>query len=159
MWCESFSLLSWVEEDGSGSSVCPRGPALPIVRSELPVSHSLPASFHSDLSAGITRFQSFILGLPPPRDRQINLACKWFNSPVPGAWRGAHLLQAARKQPPGQGCCQHGAGMGCGTHPDPSSPPSTTSLKGSGNTACLAENSTGLDLSQRWLIAPRNFNF
>lgn len=25
------------------------------------------------------------MGLPPPRDRQINLACKCFSSPVPGA--------------------------------------------------------------------------
>lgn len=86
--------------------MCPQGPVLqPLVRSEKPVSQSLSASFHPDLSSGVTRFQSFISGLPPPRDRQINLACKCFNSPVPGARREAHLLQAARRQPPGQGCC------------------------------------------------------
>lgn len=97
----AFSPLSQVEKDVSRSCVCLQGAMLPLVCSKLPVSQSLSSSFHLDLSPSITRFRSFISGLPPPRDRQINLACKWFNSLVPGARREVHLLLGARKR-----CCQ-----------------------------------------------------
>lgn len=138
----AFSLLSQVEEDVSRSCVCLR--LLPPVCSKLSVSQSLSSSFHLDLSPSITRFQSFILGLPPSRDRQINLACKWFNSLVPAVRRETHLLQGMRKC-----CCQGWNWAAAAASRYPAPPPSGGTHQQS--TACLGisageDHSNGLSL-------------
>lgn len=66
------------------------------------LSVSLSSSFHFNLSSrSYLGFRVSFLGSPPLRDREINLTCKCFSSPIPGV-RNSSAAGSERKQPWGR---------------------------------------------------------